>query len=103
MRVLVDKGLMPESKCQEIMDRGLALLNEAGLRKAWEHRHDSTSRVRWEDWRMVFRGKEYGPSSGSMEEWMKGEWKMWKPPVCPKVSSTGKELKRERSCTRRSA
>ena len=49
----------------------------------WESRHDRPCRVQWQDWRLVFEGKAYGPSTSCYEDWESGLWKDWKP--------TGKE------------
>ncbi len=35
--------------------------------------------AKWENWRMVVDGVEYGPSTPNYEAWERGEWRNWKP------------------------
>lgn len=79
---IVAEGKATPAFQADIMDRGFEILNRAGLREEWEHRNDGVESVpdsEWADWRMVFDGMEYGPSSQSKEEWAQGVWKEWRP------------------------
>jgi len=78
MEMLVDQGEMEESKYKDIMKHGLSVIKKAGLQREYENRHKSTS-VEWNKFRLVFNGKEYGPSSNNYSEWLAGKWKTWRP------------------------
>ena len=62
-----------------IMNHGHSVLQANGLSARYEMRHNSDWQIAWQDWRMVFEGKEYGPSSRSMDDWLDGAWKNWRP------------------------
>lgn len=83
LEVLRQTGAITEETYRAIVQHGQLILQAVGLLQKWRERHSVESRVFWQDWRMVFAGKEYGPSSNSFEEWERGSWKTWKP--------TGKE------------
>lgn len=85
LSVLLDAGRITRERYEAIVEHGTSVLRRAGLLKVWEQRHNIACRVRWQDWRLVFEGWEYGPSSRSMTEWMDGVWRNWQP--------TGKEKK----------
>lgn len=79
MQILVQKGEMDELKVQDIILHGTKILHENGLYEKWEKRHDVKYLAVWKDFRLVFDGKEYGPSTQNIEEWKAGKWKNWKP------------------------
>jgi hypothetical protein len=61
------------------MDSGRELLRKVGKLNEWDTRHDKPCRVAWQDWRMVFDGKEYGPSTPCYDDWCEGLWRFWEP------------------------
>lgn len=81
LEVLYNTDAISAETYEAIIAHGTAIVKSAGLLGVWKNRHSLASPVRWADWRIVFEGREYGPSSRSMEDWMNGAWKNWKPPA----------------------
>ena len=79
LRQLFADGAITQEYYDAVIEHGCAILRRAGLTEVWEERHNKACRVRWQDWRLVFEGKEYGPSSESMQDWLGGVWRNWKP------------------------
>lgn len=73
MAILRNSGEMTYAKYDDIMEHGDRLTEG----------HTTPTRgvgvADWEDWRLIFEGKEYGPSSNSYHEWRMGKWRNWKP------------------------
>lgn len=72
LQVMVDKGQITEERREMIMDRGVAMLREAGLIKQWKEKQRSSRSVNsgpWAGWKLILDGKEYGPSFRCYEEW----------------------------------
>lgn len=84
LEVLHNEEKISDEVYTAIFDHGHAVLKAAGLREKWEARHDHDCAVKWQDWRMIFEGREYGPSSRSMDDWLDGAWRDWKPPQTTK-------------------
>lgn len=77
MMMMVDQGVMSEEKYYDIERHGINLLNSNGLPS--RARRPKGPIAEWNKFRMVFEGKEYGPSSKNYSEWLAGKWKDWKP------------------------
>jgi uncharacterized protein (DUF983 family) len=74
-----DSGEIPTALYKKILKHGKDLLKKNHLQQRHKRRHDWCSGIEWKDFRMVFNGKEYGPSSNSYTEWAQGKWRSWKP------------------------
>ncbi len=81
LMMLAEQGTMPQKNVDIILDHGEKVLKANGLLNRYQNRHNVRCSVPWQDWRMVFEGREYGPSSKSMEEWQAGVWRDWTPPA----------------------
>ena len=79
LEMLYNTGEIDDETYEAILAHGNSVLKAAGLTARWQTRHDHLCSVPWEDWRLVFRGVEYGPSSKSFSDWENGAWKTWKP------------------------
>jgi len=79
MQMMVDRDDMSEEKYSAILEHGDTVIKQAGLMGKRNQRHKLTSGVVWSQWRMVVDGKEYGPSTQTLQEWMMGMWRDWKP------------------------
>lgn len=78
-QIMVAKGEMTELLNMRIQEHGLELLDKAELVGKWMDRHEWCDEINWTDFRMVIRGKEYGPSTKSFQDWKDGKWQGWKP------------------------
>lgn len=81
MKMMVKGGTMDRDKMQEIREHGFKILEAHDLMPAWLHRNRYDTQNAWTDWRIVFNGKEYGPSSRSHADWEAGAWRNWTPDV----------------------
>lgn len=79
MAIMLQNGEIDRDTHATIKLHGISLIDKAGLMKKYENRHNRPCSVRWEDWRMVFQGKEYGPSTTCFEDWQAGKWRQWTP------------------------
>jgi len=79
MQMMVEAGEMTEAMYKAILGHGKGILAKAGLLARWRRRHSHRCIIPWNGWRLVFEGKEYGPSTQSMGEWVEGQWRNWKP------------------------
>lgn len=79
MAMMVEQGKMEEEKYNDIMEHGLKIIKDNGLTAKYSTRHSQTFRKAWGDIKMVFEGKEYGPSSDNMQQWLAGKWRNWSP------------------------
>lgn len=79
--MLLRENKITEGHFDKVVEHGQDLLIKAGLFQQYGTRHDhqSGADVSWADWRMVFEGKKYGPSTTCFEEWRSGWWRDWKP------------------------
>jgi len=79
-QILVDRGDISIALNMRIQKHGMDVLYEAGLLKQWSERHEWCNfNVGWSEYRMIFEGKEYGPSTQSFEGWKAGKWRNWRP------------------------
>ena len=72
LQALYDKGEYSTREYLSIIKHGTDLLDKAGIRQQWEHRHDSTSKgAPWGKWRLLFEGQKYKPKFRTYEDWFK--------------------------------
>lgn len=65
MKILVRKGEMEDEKMEAILKRGNKIIRDAKLRRP----RPPTKCAPWEDWVLVFEGREYPAKHKSFEEW----------------------------------
>lgn len=75
LQLLLEQGEIDPTRVRAIMEHGDYLTTARGFVRP----HVPTLIAAWKDWRMVFNGKEYGPSTPNAEAWERGEWKNWRP------------------------
>jgi len=80
LNMLYESGQLSVEDYAAILLHGNKVLKNAKLKNRHLARHDTPCWVRWKDWRMVFEGREYGPSTTCEDDWIDGLWKDWKPP-----------------------
>lgn len=66
LRVLVDKGEIPFEKMEKIVSHGDGIIKAAKIRRP----RDPKKIASWKDWRVVVKGKEYGPAFATFEDWL---------------------------------
>ncbi len=72
MQALYDQGEISTRQYFAVIKHGTELLDKAGIRSQWEHRHDACNySPNWNKWRLIFEGKKYKPKFKSYDEWLK--------------------------------
>ena len=81
LQVLLRAHTISQEKFRKIVNHGILVLTTNNLLEKWESRHLNMENTPqdWQAHRMIFEGKEYGPSTQSYKSWVKGDWKNWKP------------------------
>ena len=69
MKSQVDSGKMTEEQRVGVINRGLQILREAGIKRPDDSIHRSS--VEWQDWRLVVEGREFPPLYDSLEDFRK--------------------------------
>jgi uncharacterized protein (DUF983 family) len=72
-------GEISENLYQMIQAYGDHIIRTNDLLREYISRHDWCEDIAWQDYRIVFNGEEYGPSTQSYAEWEQGKWRDWKP------------------------
>lgn len=75
LNMLVEQGEVTPERAQQIRAHGDAILAKHKLKRPTVPKKIAA----WTDWRMVYEGREYGPSTPDEESWARGDWKNWRP------------------------